>query len=82
MTTSYVLLSTDEYYGELNEILNDETKFLRIARNPVENIKREFNKTIKRVKTVHGAEHLMVVTGDHDQDYTNGTLKTHKIVFS
>ena len=75
---TFILINTDEYRSKLNDILRDATKFVRIRRNLVEEIKKRLNGITERVNAVRESEHLPMVTGDHDHDYINGNVKTHK----
>ena len=53
-TATFILINTDEYRGKLNNILSDATKFVRIRKNPVEEIKKKLNGIFERVNAVHG----------------------------
>ena len=77
-TAALVLISTDEYNNKLDAILNDDTKFKRISRNPIEEIKRETNKIIERVNASSNAARLPPISGDYEPGYLYGTIKTHK----
>ena len=77
-TAALVLIPTAEYNNKLDAILNNDTKFRRITRNPIDEIKRETNKIIERVNASSSAVHLPPISGDFDPGYLYGTVKTHK----
>ncbi|KAK3877377.1 hypothetical protein Pcinc_017910 [Petrolisthes cinctipes] len=43
---TYVIMDTSEYLTKLDTILGDETKFTKISRNPIDELKRKVNKLI------------------------------------
>ena len=77
-TAALVLIPTDEYHHKLDEILSDDSKFQRITRNPIEDIKREANRIIERVNAASNSTHLPLIKGDYDPGYLYGNVKTHK----
>ena len=56
----------------------DVSKFRRITRNPVEDIKREANSIIESINAAVDAIHLLKIIGDFDPGYIYGNVKTHK----
>ena len=77
-TSAFVLIKKEEYLRKLDEILSDASKFRRITRNPLEDIKREVNNIIDTINAVRDAVHLPKITGDFDLGYIYGNVKTHK----
>ena len=77
-TPALVLIKTDEYQHKLDTILADETKFQRIRRNPIEDIKKEANRTIERVNAMSSSVKFPKIKGDYEPGYIYGNVKTHK----
>ncbi|XP_076049329.1 uncharacterized protein LOC143030005 [Oratosquilla oratoria] len=75
---SFVILPTEEYLTRTDHILQDESKFTRITRNPVEDIKRKVNKVIESVNAVTDDIKLPLLSGDYDLGYMYGNVKNHK----
>ena len=77
-TPALVLINTDEYHRKLDTILDDDSKFKKIRRNPIEDIKREANKIIDRVNALSSSIKLSKIKGDYEPGYIYGNVKTHK----
>ena len=77
-TPALVLISTDEYHRKLDTILDDDSKFKKIQRNPIEDIKREANKIIDWVSALSSSIKLSKIKGDYEPGYIYGNVKTHK----
>ncbi|XP_068206288.1 uncharacterized protein [Palaemon carinicauda] len=77
-TAAFVLINTEEYNEKLDAILGDLTKFERLTSNPVEDIKREANRTIKAINAATNAIHLPMISGDFRPGYLYSNVKTHK----
>ncbi|XP_064097247.1 uncharacterized protein LOC135208703 [Macrobrachium nipponense] len=77
-TADFVLIQTEEYHREVKEILVDSTKFHRITKNPVDDIKREANWIFETVNAASNALRLPPMMGDHDLGYIYGNVKTHR----
>ncbi|XP_066966311.1 uncharacterized protein [Macrobrachium rosenbergii] len=77
-TAAFVLINTEDYHRKLDDILADSTKFQRITKNPVDEIRREANRIIETVNAASNALHLPPITGDYDLGYVYGNVKTHK----
>ena len=58
--------------------LQDQQKFERVTRNPVDDIKREANSIIDGINAVNGAIHFPRICSDFDLGYIYGNVKTHK----
>jgi hypothetical protein len=77
-TAAYVLIPTHEYMNKISDILSDDSKFQRITRNPVEDLKRKVNKTITAINAKKGSVHFNKLQGDYGLGYAYGNVKTHK----
>ena len=77
-TPALVLINTEEYHQKLDAILQDQTKFRKITRNPVEDIKREANSIIERVNALSSSTKFSKIKGDFEPGYIYGNVKTHK----
>ena len=77
-TAAFVLIRKEDYLTKLDDILNDPSKFRRINRNPIDDIKREANRIIESINAVVDATHLPKISGDYDVGYIYGNVKTHK----
>ncbi|XP_068233571.1 uncharacterized protein [Palaemon carinicauda] len=67
-------LDTEEYHSKLDLILGDSSKFEKLSYNPIEEIKREANKTIEKINAAKNAVHFQIIIGD----FSPGYVKTHK----
>ena len=70
----FVLISTEEYLSKIDDILSDQSKFLRINRDPTIEIIRKTNKIIDATNATTGATKLNKIS----DDYLYGNVKTHK----
>ncbi|XP_064114082.1 uncharacterized protein LOC135220655 [Macrobrachium nipponense] len=77
-TASFMLISNSEYFEKLNAIFPDVSKFDRLTRNPMEDIKRDANRVITAVNAPTNATHLPPIQGDYSLSYLYGNVKTHK----
>ncbi|XP_066956243.1 uncharacterized protein [Macrobrachium rosenbergii] len=77
-TAAFILIKTEDYHRKLDNILADSTKFQRLTKNPVDEIRREANRIIETVNVASNALHLPPITGDYDLGYIYGDIKTHK----
>ncbi|XP_066963629.1 uncharacterized protein [Macrobrachium rosenbergii] len=66
------------YHHKLDEILADSSKFQRITKNPVDDIKRDANRIIETINAASNAPQLMLIVGDYDLGYIYGNVQTHK----
>ena len=74
----YTILDKDQYLDKLNTILNDETKFKRITRDPTETLKNEVNKLIDASNADTDHTQLHKIIGEYSPGYIYGNVKTHK----
>ena len=77
-TPALVLINTDEYHQKLDAILADTTKFTKIRRNPIEDIKKEANNIIDRINALSTSTKFLRIKGDYEPGYIYGNVKTHK----
>ncbi|XP_068213875.1 uncharacterized protein [Palaemon carinicauda] len=77
-TAAFVLIDTEEYHDKFDLILGDSPKFEKPSYNPIEEIKREANKTIEKNNAATNAVHFQTITGDFSPSYLYGNVKTHK----
>lgn len=74
----FVVLSAEEYYQKTAAILSDKTKFKRITRNPVEELKKQANSLIDASNKVSKVVKFERVVGEYQLGYFYGNVKTHK----
>ncbi|XP_064096787.1 uncharacterized protein LOC135208483 [Macrobrachium nipponense] len=77
-TAAFVLIKTKEYHEKLDAILSNSSKFERLTRNPMEDIKRDANHVISTINTSTNAVHLSPIQEDFSLGYLYGNVKTHK----
>ncbi|XP_068231961.1 uncharacterized protein [Palaemon carinicauda] len=77
-TAAFVLIDKEEYHRKLDLILGASSKFEKLSYNPIEEIKREANKTIEKINAATNAIHFQTITGDFRPGYLYGNMKTHK----
>ena len=61
----YVILYKEHYLNKLNNILNDESKFEKLTRNPVDALKTKANKIIEANNAYSTSEKLQKIIGDY-----------------
>ena len=73
----FVILNKDDYIDKVQTILGDKTKFKKITRNPVDELKKQANNLIdaSNKKTVGKLERIV---GEFQPGYFYGNPKTHK----
>ncbi|XP_076069256.1 uncharacterized protein LOC143041315 [Oratosquilla oratoria] len=74
----YVLIPTEDYLNKTDTLLMDVTKFERITRNPIEEIKTKANRIVDTVNAKAGGLKLPKLVGNYGLDYCYGNFKTHK----
>ncbi|XP_068224102.1 uncharacterized protein [Palaemon carinicauda] len=77
-TAAFLLIDTEEYHKNLDDILADSSKFVRLTRNPNDDTKREANRTIEAVNAATKAIQLPVISEDFWLGYLYGNVKSHK----
>ena len=74
----FVILDSEEYNKKVQDILDDEHKFKKITRNPVDDLKRKANSLITAANKHSRDKKLPKITGEYKPGYFYGTIKTHK----
>ena len=74
----YVILETEDYLRKLDIILEDQTKFKCIAKDPTESLKRNVNGLIERANAAVGEIHFPKIIGQYSPGYIYGNVKIHK----
>ena len=77
-TSSYVIINTAEYQQKLDEILQDETKFKKINKDPTEGLKKKINSLIETNNALIDGMKLAKAIGEFRPGYCYGNIKTHK----
>ena len=75
---TYVILDRDNYMEKCRTILNDDTKFEVITKNPIEQLKKRVNQLIDAANAVSGDIKFQRVIGDYEPGYFYGNVKAHK----
>lgn len=74
----FVILDKEDYMRKINTILQDNSKFKKITRNPTQDLKTSLNRLIRNNNKTLGAPKLPLIEGDHKVGYAYGNVKTHK----
>ena len=74
----FVILDKNEYKQKLDLILSDTQKFKRITRNPINELKIEVKKLIKKVNLGSKQYIIKPITGEYSHGYLYGTVKIHQ----
>ena len=77
-STSYVLMNTLEYLQKINHLLSDTTKFKKITKNPIDDIKKQLNAITNRINNASSIIKFNKLIGDFSPGYIYGNVKTHK----
>ena len=74
----YVIMNKDDYQSKIDDILSDNSKFVKIDKDPTENLKQQANNLISTLNAAVGDLKLPKVIGEFSPGYIYGTIKTHK----
>ena len=74
----FVILNKKDYDQKVSAILGDQTKFTKITRNPVEQLKRSANDLIDVANKASKDHKIDKIIGDYQPGYFYGNVKTHK----
>ena len=74
----YVILDAADYHQKTKAILADQSKFKRITRNPVEQLKKDANNLIDAANKHSNSMKLTRITGEYKPGCFYGSVKTHK----
>ena len=72
-----VVMNKTDYLDKVDSILSDTTKFQKIRKNPIEELKEKANNLIKAANKSMTSK-LEMVIGDYKPGYFYGNVKTHK----
>ncbi|XP_076042098.1 uncharacterized protein LOC143025998 [Oratosquilla oratoria] len=76
-SSCFVILDKDIYLQKCSDLLKGRTKFKRISRNLVDNLKKKLNKLIYVVNAETGPKFAKVI-GDFQPGYFYGNVEIHK----
>ncbi|XP_068212578.1 uncharacterized protein [Palaemon carinicauda] len=77
-TAAFVLIDTEVYQRKLDLILGISSKFEKLSYNPIEENKREANKTTETINAVPNSVYFLTIIGDLRPSYLYGNVRTHK----
>ena len=75
---TFVILNASDYHQKTEDILNDQTKFQKITKNPVDQLKKSANELISASNKVSKNFKLDKIVGEYRPGYFYGNVKTHK----
>ena len=76
-SNTFVVMNRTDYYTKINEILKDETKFVKIEKDPTYDLKSELNKLIAVINSATTYNYPRL-TGHFEPGYVYGNPKIHK----
>ena len=74
----FVILDATEYHQKTATILDDNTKFKKISKNPTDQLKRSANDLINALNKASKTFKFDKITGEYQPGYFYGNVKTHK----
>ena len=74
----FVILDSTDYHKKTADILSDQSKFKKISRNPVDQLKRSANDLISASNKASKTFKFDKITGEYQPGYFYGNVKTHK----
>lgn len=74
----FVILDKVYYENEIGNLLSDNTKFVRINRDPTNDLKRELNKHISTINNTSKSIRIRKCEGKYQPGYIYGNPKIHK----
>ena len=77
-SNTFVVLDRETYKNKLGLIIKDTTKFIKIHRNPTNNLKITVNKIISIINKRNNEKTLSPIIGEFSPGYLYGTVKIHK----
>jgi len=77
-TSMYVIMNKNEYFSKLNTILNDNSKFKKIKKDPSNEIKIKLNKIISQINSSCPELQIKLLRGEYKPGYIYGNVKIHK----
>ena len=79
-SNTFVIMNMIDYNTKIENILSDQTKFKKINRDPITNLKKKLNALIDNVNAAQGPHHMQKLIGHYKPGYIYGTAKVHKNV--
>ena len=73
----FVVMDRQDYLQKVDSILSDTSKFKKVTRNPIDELKDQANHLIKAANK-HMTSKIDVITGDFKAGYFYGNVKNHK----
>ena len=73
----FVVMNKNDYLDKVDTVLSDTSKFQKIRRNPIDELKEKANNLIKAANKSMTSK-LEMVIGDYKPGYFYGNVKTHK----
>ena len=67
-----------EYEQKIQKIVDDETKFKLLKKDPTEKLKKDANKLITTLNAAENSMKIPKIIGDYKPGYMYGTIKVHK----
>ncbi|XP_076052765.1 uncharacterized protein LOC143032182 [Oratosquilla oratoria] len=77
-TDLFVILNRSDYIDKVESLLQDSSKFLRVNRNPVDDIRKKVTKLINIANAVVDGVKFQNLHGHYEPGYLYGNVKTHK----
>ena len=74
----FVVMNTQMYQQKIDEILSDSTKFMKIDKDPTEDLKKQINQLIAQIKQDNKEYPLQKLTGHFEPGYIYANPKIHK----
>ena len=74
----FVIMDRHDYIDKINALLEDESKFERIKKDPTNQVKAKVNRIITSANAVIGDIHFQKISGEFSPGYAYGNVKVHK----
>ncbi|XP_076041901.1 uncharacterized protein LOC143025777 [Oratosquilla oratoria] len=74
----FVILNRSEYIDKVDSILQDPSKFLRVKKNPIDEIRKKVTKLIDNANADKDGVKFSPLQGHYEPGYFYGNVKTHK----
>ena len=75
---TFVILNAADYHQKTADILSDQTKFKKISKNPVDQLKKSANDLISASNKTSKTFKFDKIIGEYQAGYFYGNAKTHK----
>ena len=77
-SNSFVVMDRDSYKAKLDLVLSDASKFTKLTKNPITDLKIKANRLIKLANNNMTPKILQPIVGEFKPGYIYGTIKTQK----